>query len=302
MAIGEDAPQAAVKPHSDKPPTVNTRDLSYAASAKTGLGRAVVRVTENLTGRLQVLYRLWGYQEEVAAGASLWDVAWRRYGLTLEALGEGVDGVPESGPLLVVANHPFGILDGLTLGHILKRRRADFKIVANSVFTAAPELAPYIAPISFDQTKAALAANLATRRAAAAYVNDGGCVALFPGGQVSSSARMFGPSFDPDWRPFTAKLIRETKATIVPLFFIGRNGWLFHASGHVAPAVRYGLHIREFKRRVGGVSRVVVGAPISREAILAAGDPAEQMTYLRKAVYGLSPEPLGPLEIGRRYG
>ena len=115
------------------------RDISYATSAQTRPGRALIRAVENATGRLRMIRRADGYAEAVAEGADFWQVMIDRYGLSLEIIGGSLDLIPRDGPLIVVSNHPYGILDGLTLGHVLSRMRGDFRILANRVFRRAEE-------------------------------------------------------------------------------------------------------------------------------------------------------------------
>jgi putative hemolysin len=90
-----------------------------------------------------------------------------RYGLTLDVIGGSLDNIPRDGPLIVIANHPYGILDGLMMGHILSQTRGDFRILAHQVFRKAEDLNRIILPISFDETKEALALNIETRKAGA---------------------------------------------------------------------------------------------------------------------------------------
>jgi putative hemolysin len=117
------------------------RDISYASSAQTKGGRAVIRVMENATGRLKLIRKVRGYDAEVAQGADFWRVITDCYKLNLSVIGGSLDAIPKTGPLIVVSNHPHGILDGLMMGRIMSQRRGgDFKILANSVFLKSPDL------------------------------------------------------------------------------------------------------------------------------------------------------------------
>src|SRR6056297_392020 len=111
-----------------------------------------------------------------------------RYGLSLEVTRGALANIPQTGPLVLVANHPYGILDGLMMGHILRQTRGDFRILANSVFKRAEEVNRIVLPISFEDTKDALALNIQTRRDALAYLGQGGAIGVFPGGTVATGA------------------------------------------------------------------------------------------------------------------
>ncbi|SLN13417.1 hypothetical protein PSA7680_00276 [Pseudoruegeria aquimaris] len=278
------------------------RDISYASSAATRGGRAVIRVLENATGRMGLIRRARGYELEVANGADFWQVMMARYGLSLEVVKGSLETIPREGPLVFVANHPYGILDGLMMGHILASTRGDFRILANNVFQKAEDLNRYILPISFDATKEAMKLNLDTRTEALRYLGQGGAIGIFPGGTVSTAARPFARPMDPGWRNFTAKMVARSDATVVPIFFEGHNSRLFQIASHLHQTLRLGLLIKEFKKRTIAPVRISVGAPIDPEKLRAhARDPKAMMDFLRKATYELSPTPLNSLEYGYEF-
>lgn len=268
------------------------RDISYSYSAETRGGRAIIRTLENATGRLRLIKRAAGYQDDVEQGADFWSVMAERYGLSLNVIGGALSNIPAEGPLVVVANHPYGILDGLMLGHILSQRRAgDFRILANSVFCRARDLDRVVLPVSFDETREAMAQNLATRRAALEYLKAGGAMGVFPGGTVSTSARPFSQPLDPGWRTFTAKMIAKSGATVVPIFFEGANSRLFQVASHLHSTLRMALLIKEFKRRVDEPVSVIIGEPIEEAEIDPySSDQKAMMDFLRRRTYALSPK------------
>jgi len=276
-----------------------TREISYAQSARTRGGRAIIKAIENTTGRQRLMRRARGYEDEVARGRDFWAVLVERYGLRLEVVGGALENIPASGPVIVIANHPYGILDGLMLGHILALARGDFRILANSVFRKAEDLERVILPISFGDDKAAMAQNIQTRKSALRYLSQGGAIGVFPGGTVSTAAKPFGRPMDPAWRGFTARMIAKSDATVVPVFFDGHTSRLFQIASHLHSTLRLGFLIKEFKNRVNTPVRVVIGDPIPRADLAEhATDPRAMMDFLRQATYDLSPTPLNPAEVG----
>ncbi len=277
-----------------------TREISYASSAKSRGGRALIRVLENATGRIRLIKRADGYEHEVAQGRDFWQVMVERYGLSLDILGGSLANIPRDGPLIVVANHPYGILDGLIMGNILSSvRDGNFRILANRVFRKARELDEIILPVSFDETKAGRAQNIETRKKALGYLADGGAIGVFPGGTVSTAQRPFGQPLDPGWRAFTARMIVKSGATVLPIYFEGANSRLFQVASHMHQTLRLALLIKEFKRRVDEPVRLVIGEPIAAEALEAhKTDTRAMMDFLRQETYALSPEPLGAEEYG----
>lgn len=275
------------------------RDISYSYSASTRGGRTMIRLMENATGRLGLIRRAEGYETEVAQGRDFWEVMVERYGLALEVVGGALDNLPAEGPLVVIANHPYGILDGLMLGHILSVVRGDFRILAHRIFRKAEELDRIILPISFDGTKEAVALNLETRREALRYLEAGGCIGIFPGGTVATAEKPFGRPMDPGWRTFTAKMIARSGATVVPIYFDGHTSRLFQLASHLHVTLRMGLLIKEFRKRVDTPVRVAIGTPIPPAEIAArARDPRAMMDFLRRATYELSPVPLSSYDYG----
>lgn len=275
------------------------RDISYAYSASTRGGRAMIRLMENATGRLGLIKRAEGYENEVAQGRDFWEVMVERYGLELDVVAGSLNNIPSTGPLIVIANHPYGILDGLMLGHILSVVRGDFRILANSVFRKAEELNRIVLPISFDETKEAMALNVTTRKESLRYLGEGGAIGVFPGGTVATAEKPFGRPMDPGWRAFTARMIAKSGATVVPIYFDGHTSRLFQLASHLHVTLRMGLLIKEFRKRVDTPVRVAIGEPIPQQEIAArAGDSRALMDFLRKATYELSPIPLSSFDYG----
>ncbi|MFT7596811.1 MAG: putative hemolysin [Paracoccaceae bacterium] len=278
------------------------RDITYAHSAESKGGRALVRLIENSTGRLQLIKRADGYERDVAAGRDFWSVMLERYGLTLDVIGGALANIPRDGPLILIANHPYGILDGLMMGHILSDIRGDFRILANSVFGKASELDNVLLPIDFDQTRAAMAMNLATRKKALDYLREGGAIGIFPGGTVSTAASPFSRPMDPGWRAFTARMVAKSGATVVPIYFDGHTSRLFQIASHLHYTLRLGLLLKEFKKRNDTPVQVVIGNPIGRDILnQMSGDSKAMMDFLRKATYELSPTPLKSYDYGYEF-
>lgn len=276
------------------------KDISYAWSAQSRGGRAMIRLMENTTGRMRLIKRAQGYEGEVSAGRSFFDVMAERYGLSLELVKGRLADVPRDGPLIVIANHPYGILDGLMLGHLMSQTRdGDFRIMANSVFTKAPDLNRHLLPISFDEDKAAMALNLKTRKTALSYLAQGGAVGVFPGGTVSTAATPFARPLDPAWRGFTARMIAKSRATVLPVYFHGHTSRLFQIASHLHYTLRMGLLIKEFRKRVDTPVEVSIGSPMGRDMLdPLSADAKGMMDFLRKATYELSPSPVLPCEVG----
>ncbi len=275
-----------------------TRQISYASSAETRGGRVVIRLMEAATGRSGLIRRARGYEEELARGRSFWQVIPERFGLSLEIAGGSLTDIPANGPLILIANHPYGILDGLMMGHLLDRVRPEFRILANSVFRGAEALDRVILPVRFDRE--GVEQNLRTREAALRHLAGGGAIGVFPGGTVSTAARPFSQPMDPGWRRFTARMVARSGATVVPVFFAGHNSRLFQIASHLHMTLRLGLLIREFRARTDEPVRVVIGRPLAGLDALR-NDPPALMDFLRRETYALSPHPLRSYDYGYEF-
>jgi putative hemolysin len=274
-------------------------EISYAQSAETKSGKALIRLMENSTGRLSLIKRASGYQADLEAGQSFFDVMVARYGLELELARGSLDLIQRKGPVIFIANHPYGILDGLMLGHIMSRTRPSFKILANSVFGRAPELNRHLLPIHFEADKASLSQNIRTRKKALEYLSADGAIGVFPGGTVSTGATPFSRPMDPVWRSFTARMVAKSRAQVIPIYFDGHTSRLFQIASHLHSTLRLGLLINEFRNRVDSRVRVSIGAPLRRDVLdPLSGDAKAMMDFLRKATYELSQEPDRGNELG----
>lgn len=266
-------------------------DISYSFFAKTRAARALIQTIENISGRSRLLRLARGYENEIEAGRNFWDVMSDRYGINMEYVVGGLENIPREGPLVMVANHPYGILDGLAMGRMLSLARGEFKIIAHVVFRKAADLKDVILPIDFSETKEALALNLRTRKESLHYLGKGGAIGIFPAGCVATAPSPFGKAMDPMWKTFTARMIARSRAQVVPVYFEGSNSRLFQIAGHLNQTLRTALLLSEFDSRVNTPLRIRVGKPLPPEAVaMRATEPRALMNYLRTETYRLSPE------------
>ena len=263
--------------------------LSYAAYFDHPLKRGMVRTIERLSGQpyLQKLYET--YRESLA-DEPFFAAAVKLLNLDVEFSSARLAQIPETGPLVVVANHPFGVLDGLLISWLISLRRKDFKVLTNAVLDGAPEAREWLLPIDFAPTKDAQATNIATRAESLERLRAGECIIVFPAGGVSTSPTPFyRAAVDDTWKPFTAKLITRSGAHVTPVFFEGQNSRLFQWASHVSIELRLALIFREVKRRVGTAIPVHIGETLTPETLASAGKRHELMNFLRDQTYGMAP-------------
>lgn len=262
-------------------------EFSYASPADGALRRLLIRGIEHLTGQRR-LYRL--YLEYAAAEGPkkpFWPAAVDALELDIRVDRGSVDSIPRQGPVILVANHPFGVVDGLVLAHLVAQRRSDFRLLVHTLLTSAPEPAPWLLPIDFTDSGEARRANAAARNAARALLAGGGALIVFPGATVSTAPTPFGLAIDPEWQPFVPSLILKTRAPVLPVFFSGQNSPLFQLASHLNQTLRLALLFREVERRIGEEVHLSIGEPIPAEALAAIGDRRAIARHLRKTTYEL---------------
>ncbi|CAN5316684.1 hypothetical protein BH10PSE7_BH10PSE7_21720 [soil metagenome] len=268
--------------------------FTYSRPEQRLAQRILIRAIELLTGqpRLERTYRDWA--RNPPPGETIFAAAIRLLEIGIDVDEAAMARVPRKGPLLIVANHPFGVLDGLVLGHLATRMRPDTRIMTHSLLCQPPEVRDFLLPVDFGGTPQALATTLETRRRALAWLAGGHSLAIFPGGSVSTSQHPWhGPAIDPPWHPFAAKLARQPGVTILPVYFHGQNSRLFQLASHVNYALRIALLFRESSRRMGAGIKVSIGEPFSSEGLAALGGRAAVLRELRRRTYGLA-GPAGP--------
>lgn len=266
-------------------------ELSYAAYFEDPLKRRLVQTVERLSGQQKIKQLYNHYRADLSRDVPFFEAAIRLLDLDVQFSASKLALIPREGPLVVVANHPFGVLDGLIISWLVSLRRTDFKVLTNSVLDALPEARPYLLPVDFAGTRDAVEANVAMRRDALAHVKGGGCIVVFPSGGVATTPRPFDPlAVDDEWKPFTAKLITQSRAHVTPVFFDGQNSRLFQIASHLSLELRLALVFREVRRRMGKTLRVEIGETLTPETLDAAGKRRGLMEFLREQTYALAPD------------
>lgn len=201
--------------------------------------------------------------------------------------------IPSKGPVVVVANHPLGGLDGIILGDLLRLRRTDVKLMANRLLKRvrlAEHHMIFVDPFAKD---APAAHNIAPLRQCLRHLKAGGLLGVFPSNEVSQYRRESGEVADPPWVPHIAALVRRSGATVVPIHIKARNSWLFERSGMVHPLLRTVLLPREFIKR--GTSRepvrVTIGTPLPAARLKRFESDEEMIRFLRMSAYMLKNRP-----------
>jgi putative hemolysin len=247
------------------PPPVS---FTYSHSSQTPLRRGLIQAVEALSGRQHLLrlYLDWAAHGKLP-GESVFAAALRLLSAPPRIEGQAnLAAVPRQGGLLLVANHPFGIVDGLAMGQLGMRLRGNVRILTNSLLCRVPEVDPHLLPVDFSGTPEARRLTGETRRRAAALLAAGQVVAIFPGGGVATANRpLRSPAVDSPWHPFVGRLATLPGVTTLPVHFAGQNSRLFQLASHLSYPLRVALIFHETRRRIGRPLSLTLGTPIAAD-------------------------------------
>jgi putative hemolysin len=196
--------------------------------------------------------------------------------------------IPASGPVVVVANHPYGMLDGAILTVLLTRVRPDVKVLTNFLLSDVPELKRHCIFVDPFHTDQSIASNRRALRQALGWLQEGGMLAMFPSGEVSHWQMPAAQIADPEWNDAAARLMRRSRASALPVYFCGHNGVGFQLLSMIHPRLRTAFLLQEFLQQEGKTVEVRVGSEISADAIAAVPTDDQATEYLRSRTYLLA--------------
>ncbi len=208
-----------------------------------------------------------------------------------------LDRIPVKGPLVAVANHPFGVLDGVVLAVLLLRARPDVKILTNSLLEGIPELHEQCIFVDPFQTPSSVDKNVKPLKQAMEWLRQGGALAVFPAGEVSQWNVREAQITDPAWNTVAARLVRKTAASALPVYFAGRNSVTFQLLGLINPRLRTLFLLQEFLQQREKEVKVRIGGAIPSELIANLDSDEEATEYLRLRTYLLSYRGKKPISL-----
>lgn len=278
--------RARSAPETDTIEVYDRRTLTYANSFDDAWTGFAIRAIEWMTGKLTILRMVNKFEKNNAKyrGQEFWRGALDTMGIDLLTPEEQLANIPKEGPVIVVANHPHGMVDGMIFADLIGRVRQDYRILTRSVLTGLDEAATsFMIPVPFPHDPDAQRKMVEMRANAMDFLAASGVVALFPSGVVMSSDSWWGPPIEREWNVFTAKLIRKSGARVVPLYYPGRNSRAYQIACQVSPILRQGLLLHEIVRSCNKPQAPVVGKPLTEEQMAPLQtDPRGFMAWLRQ--------------------
>jgi len=224
------------------------------------------------------------------------DALLKRLNISIQLNQNGLDHIPKDGPCVVICNHPFGAMDGVSILHILKDVRPDVKVMANFLLKEIKPIESFFLDVNpFENITSK--SSLPGIKQCLQHVQNGGCLVIFPAGEVSSFQLDAKSVVDGKWSQSVFKLIQKTQASIVPIFYDGRNSNLFLFLSWIHPYLRtMALPSEMLKKKNGNIS-AVIGKPILHEDWRVIEDAAKLNRFIRAKVYALGSD----LDVRRSY-
>ena len=265
------------------------RKLSYANTFTNPFQRNTIKTLELLTGKLRLLRKVRQFEKMgIPFGQPFWSQALDLLGIELLTSESEISRIPKKGPLVIVANHPHGLVDGMVLAELIGTVRTDYKILTRSLLTGVKQIDQFMIPVPFDHEENALQKSLEMRRFAMKHLENDGVLILFPSGKVASSDTIFGSVVEGEWSPFTAKLIQKSNADVLPIFFPGSNSRMYQIANQISATLRQGLLIYEVVHAMNKPQKPVVGNLIKQDEISSwRRDPRGFMRWLRDTTIAL---------------
>ena len=261
-----------------------------AGDSVFGINRPIAQPARRLDrAGFERLYRTW-QKKPRDAQATIFTEAIRELGLRADTPAEELARIPSSGPLLVVSNHPYGIVDGLYIGHLIGSVRKDVKLICHSLLCQPREARDVLLPIDFGAGPEARRTSAETRRKAVEWLDQGHALIIFPAGGVATSVTPFArKAADFEWHPFVSRLARRAGVKTLALYVGGQNSRLFQGVSHFSYVLRVALIFFETRRKMNRPLTVRVAEPVDC-AEMGKGDV---VGWLRARTYAMA-EPGGP--------
>ena len=270
----------------------NNIAFTFATAEVNRLGQLFIMITELMTGKIKLKKLYDQYLLEERPPQFFWDDAVSKLNLTLKTSFQEGSYIPKKGKLIVIANHAFGVADGVSICSIISKVRQDYKMVTHKVLRQADAVKDKILPIDFNENKEALWTNISTRKEAEKMLLNDGVLILFPSGRIATkkNLRKNTKADDGEWKQWVSKLILKTKSPVLPIFFDGQNSQWYHIANKLGLTFRYSLCMYELKRKIGDNIYMYFGSLISYEYLEKIGDIREITNYLRSVTYSLDPQ------------
>ena len=268
----------------------NNIAFTFATSEVNKFGQNFIKITELCTGKLKLKKLYDQYLSENNPPENFWHDAVNKLQLKVNTIHHSKNLIPYKGRLIVVANHAFGVADGVTMCSLVSNVRQDYKIITHKVLRQAEAVKEKIIPIDFTQNKEAVLSNIKARKDAEEVLKNDGVIVIFPSGQIATKENLKNPKADDgEWKQFVSRLVKKTESPVLPMYFEGQNSQLYHIANKIGQTFRYSLMMYELKRKIGDTINIHIGEIIPFSKLAEIGDLIEITKFLREKTYSMDP-------------
>ncbi len=258
---------------------IKASGLSKLGFLKNPAASAIMRLT-----KIDEVNQLYDVLKD-KVGKDFFDSFVRERGLKYIVFEEDLARIPKTGPFILVSNHPLGAIDGILMTKILTEIRPDFKIMGNFLLEKIEPMKPYVIPVNPFENRKELKSSAAGMRGSLKHLEEGGCIGIFPAGEVSNRNNEFSEILDKKWEKPALKLIKMAKVPVVPMYFHAKNSRLFYQMAKLHPNLQTLLLPSEMMHKREKPIRVRLGKPVSVK-VLEDHDSIEEMgEFLQKKIH-----------------
>lgn len=193
--------------------------------------------------------------------------------------------IPKKAPIIVVANHPHGFLDGFALSYLMLSIREDVKFFANSVLSLITPPSMKSLYLDVDVFSDNSREKMGVLTEAEQFLTSNGALCIFPSGVVSHWHWKEWGVADSKWSNSAVWLAQKTKATIVPVYIYGNNSWYFQCAGIITKHLRTLLLGQQYFAQKSAPLKLRIGQGISYNELKKQGSLTEQTQYIRNKTY-----------------
>ena len=268
--------------------------FTFASSEVNFLSQQFIKIIELLTGKIKLKKLYDQYLLENNPRENFWNDAVKKLKFNLQTNYREGSVIPSSGRLIIVANHAFGVADGVSLCSVVSNIRQDYKMITHKVLRQADPVKEKIIPIDFSPHRSAMLANINARKEAEKVLQNDGVIVIFPSGQIATKddLKLKTKAHDGDWKQFVSKLVIKTKSPVLPSYFEGQNSQLYHIANKMGQTFRYSLLMYELTRKIGDTINLHFGKVIPFSDFEKIGNLIEITKHIRNKTYSLDPKPV----------
>lgn len=258
---------------------INASGLSKTGILKNFLASSVMRLTK--INEVNKLYDVLKNKE----GKDFFDSFVRERGLKYIVFEEDLAKIPKKGPFILVSNHPLGAIDGILMAKILTEIRPDFKVMGNFLLEKIEPMKPFVISVNPFEGRKELRNSASGMRETLKHLESGGCVGIFPAGEVSNKNNPFNEILDKSWGKPALKLIKMAKVPVVPMYFHAKNSTLFYQLAKIHPNLQTLLLPSEMMHKREKPIRIRIGKQVSVKMLEDLDTTEEISEFLQKKIY-----------------